>query len=173
MRGGATCLHGPRVYRAAAICRCLHYPHWSQLQQLRSLATLYSEMMLPLWRSSRPGDPGSTNTRAGSPYCGCLDIDRAPRWVPTPPLTCCRSRRMEEILFLPRGRQQSPSPVWRLHSLQASYLLTPAAPLCCPHRVLLLPASLQMMDTYRHLGVGGSSGGKNETLYKYLLLEKA
>ena len=132
MRGGATCLHGPRVCRAvappaaaAAICWCLHYPHWSQQQQLRSL-TQYSEMMLPLWRSSRSGDTGSTNTRA---VCH-LHIDRAPRWVPTPPLTCCRSRRMEEILFLPRGRQQSPSPspVWRLHSLQASYLLTPAAP---------------------------------------------
>ena len=103
---------------------------------------IYTEMMLPLWRSSQSGDPGSTNTRAGSPYCGCLHIDRAPRWVPTPPLTCCRSRRMEEILFLPRGRQQSPSPVWRLHSLQASYLLTPAAPLCCPHWVLLLPAGV-------------------------------
>ena len=159
MRGGATCLHGPRVCRAAAICWCLHYPHWSQHQQLRSL-TQYSEMMLPLWRCSRSGDPGSTNTRA---VCH-LHIDRAPRWVPTPPLTCCRSRRMEEILFLPRGRQQSPSPV---SSLAAPFIagFIFADPSCAALLPTLGPASTrQYLDgRYTHLGAGGMSGGKNET----------
>ena len=123
------------MYRAVAICWCLYYPYWSQ-QQLRSLYTytVYTVMVLPLWRSSRSGDTGISKARAlglgfsmltVSPI---LHIDRAPRWVLTPPLTCSTYWRMEEILFLPRGRQQSPSPVWRLHSLQASYLLTPAAP---------------------------------------------
>ena len=148
MRGGATCLHGPRVCRAvappaaaAAICRCLHYPHWSQLQQLRSL-TQYSEMMLPLWRSSQSGDPGSTNTRAGSLHIAGVSIltgrHAGCRHLPSP---AADRGGWRKYYFYP-GAVSSlhPQSGGTIHCRLIFALLTPAAPLCYPHRVLLLPA---------------------------------